>query len=700
MHSGSTEENTLASWLRSSESREPELRLSPPQGGVEVCLVWMPYGAIERPSIALGLLQAALRAIAVVCRSLYLNVLFAEQIGLDRYELVNRSLAEELLGEWTFAGAAFPDYRPDHSSYFGLLAGELQAGEELLLKIREQAEQFINRVSHAVAQLQPRIVGCSSTFQQHCASLAILRRLKELDPDIITLMGGANCESSMGVTTRREFPWVDFVVLGEADEIIGDLCTKLLKQGRDLHPREFPPGVLGPGSDVADGEPGIAARPIGQAEEPARNVVHDLDALPVPDFEDYFEMVDQSPIRERIRVGLTIETARGCWWGEKKPCTFCGLNGCGMAYRSKSSGRAVNEFHELANRHSMTKFQAVDCILDMGHLDTVLPELAASGVPFLISYETKANLSRPQMERLADAGVLFVLPGLESLHDEFLEAIDKGTTSWLNVQYLKWAQELGIRVEWYALSGAPGEQDGWFEGMADWLPLIVHLQPPSAVLKITYSRFSSYHSRQDDFDISLTPSRAYRHVYPLRDEAVARLAYYFEDADDAYRQQIPRSSSEIPDSLPGQAKFRRAVKEWRDRFWEWQPPVLRYEDDGSTTRILDTRPCAVDLHHELVGLERFVQLACEQARSTRQIQRHLQAEYGLEATEPEVEAAIGGLVERRLLLRMGAKRLSLAVRAPVRKLPNAMDFPGGRVLTDFSYFSPPGHGRIASMLDE
>ena len=38
-----------------------------------------------------------------------------------------------------------------------------------------------------------------------------------------------------------------------------------------------------------------------------------------------------------------FETSRGCWWGERMHCTFCGLNGATMSYRSKSPRRAVDE---------------------------------------------------------------------------------------------------------------------------------------------------------------------------------------------------------------------------------------------------------------------------------------------------------------------------------------------------------------------
>ena len=43
-------------------------------------------------------------------------------------------------------------------------------------------------------------------------SLALLRRVKELDPSVVTMLGGANCEAEMGWAAIRAFPWVDFVV--------------------------------------------------------------------------------------------------------------------------------------------------------------------------------------------------------------------------------------------------------------------------------------------------------------------------------------------------------------------------------------------------------------------------------------------------------------------------------------------------------
>src|SRR4029077_7134134 len=164
---------------------------------------------------------------------------------------------------------------------------------------------------------------------------------------------------------------------------------------------------------------------------------------------------------------------RGCWWGAAHQCTFCGLNGTSLSYRSKSPERVLAEGRELEDRYGVSDFEAVDNILDMGYHKTLLPELAAARRPpsangprrplsangqsrdRRIFYEIKANVSRAQVAALVDAGVMWVQPGIESLHSEVLALMDKGIQGWQNVQLLKWARELGLRLSWSILWGFP-----------------------------------------------------------------------------------------------------------------------------------------------------------------------------------------------------------------------------------------------------
>ena len=183
------------------------------------------------------------------------------------------------------------------------------------------------------------MVGFTTTFHQTCASLAVAKRLKALPNPPVIVFGGANCEGEMGWQMLQSFPWIDYVCAGEGDAAFPDFLEQLL--GGEEEPNV--PGILRRGGGLSAPEP-----------------VRDMDSLPVPDYSEYVARVEASTIRERLSPVLLIETARGCWWGAKQHCTFCGLNGDTMAFRSKSPERALAEFTQLARDYGYRRIDSVD----------------------------------------------------------------------------------------------------------------------------------------------------------------------------------------------------------------------------------------------------------------------------------------------------------------------------------------------------
>src|SRR5207244_4488072 len=80
-----------------------------------------------------------------------------------------------------------------------------------------------------IVDARPAIVGFTSVFQQHVASLALARRLKTARPSTYVVFGGANCEGVMGAENLRQFPWIDAVVSGEADHVFPALVRQVLR---------------------------------------------------------------------------------------------------------------------------------------------------------------------------------------------------------------------------------------------------------------------------------------------------------------------------------------------------------------------------------------------------------------------------------------------------------------------------------------
>jgi magnesium-protoporphyrin IX monomethyl ester (oxidative) cyclase len=593
---------------------------------MDICLVSMPYAAVERPSIAIGLLTAELRGAGIEVETRYACLDFAERIGLVGYDAVLNSKTSLFIGEWSFATLAYPE------DYLSECAAEikLRAPKRFLRSLRKIAQKFVNEVAGEIVARKPRIVGCSSTFQQHTASIALLRAIRERDPEIITMIGGTNCESSMGMAAKRAFPWIDYVVSGEADEIIVPFVRALLEHGRNITP---PLGVID-----------------HTTIEAPRASVWSVDAIPTPDYDDYFTALDGSPLREAIVPALVVETSRGCWWGAKSHCTFCGLNGGNMSYRAKSPARAVEEFHRLAARYGVRRFTVVDNIIDMQYHREVLPHLAGHG--YDIFYETKANLRRHHMQSFTDAGVRSIQPGMESFHDEILRLLAKGNKAWMNVQLLKWAEELGMEISWVFLIDVPGQKDEWYFEMLSWLPMISHLTPPVYATPIQFIRFSPYHRDAESYGFDLVPEPAYQYLYPLDEEEMQQLAYYFVERTSTREQGL------------GQRLLVAWLGVWRDQ----DRPVLEMRREEDALEIIDTRSCAKAERHRLEGLAARVYLECDEAVERNTLRERL----------GDVDDVVAMLRANNLVLDLGGKLLALAVDV-TRPRPEEQPLPAGSI---------------------
>jgi magnesium-protoporphyrin IX monomethyl ester (oxidative) cyclase len=354
----------------------------------------------------------------------------------------------------------------------------------------------------------------------------------------------------------------------------------------------------------------------------------------------------------------------------KHHCTFCGLNGEGMAFRSKSPGRVVSEIGALASRYGVPRLQAVDNIIDMRYLDTVLPALATLDDPPYLFYEVKANLRRDHLKTLRAGGVARIQPGIENLHDDVLQLLNKGNKWFINVQLLKWAQEFGIHVSWNFLSGAPGEADAWYLEMAEWLPLLFHLEPPGApaLSPIRYDRFSPYHKTPARYGLTLFPNRAYGHVYPLSASALEDLAYFFEDARQREREATPIG--------PGHRAMNVQLDAWLHAFNGNGGVTARLtlEDRGEHVIVRDTRPVAAAYELVLNRLEGAVLRACDSARTRDGLLEAVRADGARDASPDQVAAALERMKQLRLMLEWRGRLLSLPVAEPITPYVPDCDF--------------------------
>jgi ribosomal peptide maturation radical SAM protein 1 len=603
---------------------------------MDVLFAVMPFADANRPAIGVSLLKAGVERRGFSARVEYFSLALAELIGHDTYEYIVHTLgSDSMAGEWFFADAVFDGAVPHEREYIAKMLSRYAADEALrerVIESRKVRREFVQQCADRIRELKPRVVGFTTTFHQTCACLAVARRLKEMPDPPVIIFGGGNCEGEMGLQMIRSFPWIDYVSTGEADISLPLLLERILREGSD----EPVPGMLKRGRDTELSWP-----------EP----VKEMDSLPYPDFGEYYARLDASPLKESITPALLIETARGCWWGAKQHCTFCGLNGDMMAFRSKSPERAFEELKFLSETYGRKRIDCVDNILEMKYVNTLFPRLRDSGLGIELFYEVKSNLRYEQLAALYDGGLRGIQPGVESFSNEILRLMKKGCTGLQNIQLLRWCAELGIDAAYNILTGFPNETPSEYERMAELAPLICHLQPPVVVSPIRLDRFSPFYMRSAEFGLTrVRPTVSYYYVYPLGRRELSRLAYYFD-----YDYEDGREPGAYVDPLRAEVN-----RTWWD-VWFKRPPEERPRLDarcvGGVIDITDTRDAAVESSHRLEGLAAGLYLRCDSAQRLSSIQR----EFASKADADEVLKTLEALVASKLMLEMDGQYLSLAV---------------------------------------
>jgi ribosomal peptide maturation radical SAM protein 1 len=617
---------------------------------MDVLLAVVPFADVERPAIGVSLLKAEVARAGFTCAVEYLNFGLAETISKDLYTAISENIpSESLVGEWFFADVIFGDELPHEQEYLNRILSR-HASPNLVSQIqwaRRERHAFVERAAQTLQARRARIVGFSSTFHQTCCALAIAKRLKALPDPPLIVFGGANCEGEMGLQLLRAFPWIDYVCTREGDIAFPAFVQRCLRDGN------------------ADPVPGILRQGVS-TEVTTPELVGDLDALPYPDYDDYIARLEASSVRADIRPELLFETARGCWWGAKSHCTFCGLNGDTMPFRSKSWTRAFAEVEHLYRSYGISKIDCVDNILDMKYIDTLFPKLRDSGMGIEIFYEVKSNLRQPQIAMLRAGGVKTIQPGIESFSNEVLRRMRKGCTGLQNIQLLRWCEEVGITVAWNILAGFPGESPGEYAAMARLLPLLSHLQPPSSCAPVRLDRFSPLFTRAAEFGLRrVRPTSAYYYVYPLGRRELAQLAYFF-DFDYADGQ---RPADYIAD-------VRREVERWlvaRSAAPAERPRLDAQIDDAGRITVDDTRACATQPRYELSGTAARVYAACDIAHTVNSL-RDLFQDAGT-ASATDIETTVKRLCEARLMVEMEGRFLSLALFTNRTQLDRALTAP-------------------------
>ena len=160
---------------------------------IDIALVSMPFASPQRPSIGLGILKSALARQDISARVFHADLWWADIASLPLVATVGNLRVEAMMAEWVFSRAAFPDFEPDEDEYYKLVRlADSPTFREDIDFLRDRSAEFVDMTARALLAHGPKVIGCTSMFQQNTASLALLRACARIGP--ICGDGHGRCE--------------------------------------------------------------------------------------------------------------------------------------------------------------------------------------------------------------------------------------------------------------------------------------------------------------------------------------------------------------------------------------------------------------------------------------------------------------------------------------------------------------------------
>ena len=577
----------------------------------DVLLVVPPFASAALPALGPSILVTALRRAGLDAHVWYANVDFAARLGFERYR---RFAAADWLthGDLLFAEAAWGRPVPSEAVVFGPRRDAVSRDD--WTAALEALPTWIESAADAIAAQCPGVVGFSSVFEQNVSSVALARAVRARLPGTPILLGGANATRPMGAAIADAADVFDLVIGGEAERELPDLVRRLLSGWRPAERYlEWPP-------------------------------LPSLSDAPRPEYDDYFEQVRPlmaaGLLPQGLPIALPFESSRGCWWGQRSHCTFCGLNGLEMAERAHTPERVLDDIEALVERWGVRSLRAVDNLLPIRIQRDVLPELARRQPerdrPLRLFYEVRSHLQRRHLEMLAAAGVVEVQAGLESMSNATLTAMGKGVTGPMNVAFLRDARATGIDTAWNWMVCFPNDEGEDYEAFLRLMPFIEHLRPPVGVVPVRIDRFSPYHTDPGRYGITnLQPFPGMAWAWPDHADRPAISYHFTAELRSAWNDPALAAHANV------------VLGRWLAA-WEAGPPSLEAEQlPGGRLAVRDTRRVAMEPEVTL-------------SRSASELL--LRLEKPTPIANLATERALGALLQRGLVVQHEGMLVSVVVR--------------------------------------
>lgn len=287
-------------------------------------------------------------------------------------------------------------------------------------------------------QSRPELVGVTFEYNTFGEAARLAAMIKPALPDTRIVFGGEHATYA-GETILKDNKEVDFIVRGEGEVTLFELCEHLFADGKPI-------------GEIA----GVAYRD-GPFLEPKHNcdrsAIEDINTLPFP-VRDTLERA----LREGRRPAISILGSRGC----PAKCSFCNAYkffniGGGARWRPRTPENIVDEMEHLLATYGHRELYPVVYFADenfVGPRRTGLDRarrfaelLLEREVPVEYEIFCRTDSFNDQDELVAllrKSGLISVLMGIEAGSDEQLKTLRKGSNSTKNYSSVQIFQDHNV----------------------------------------------------------------------------------------------------------------------------------------------------------------------------------------------------------------------------------------------------------------
>ncbi len=605
----------------------------------KVLLVSAPWPLFNRPSLPLGALKAYLQQEipSLQVSTSHFFLIMAHALGYDRYHAISQRVWR---AEAVFSALLYPEQALQAEALYRDTIKPKDLAEIDFQQLVRQVATVTNQWLAGIDWTALDLVGFSISFCQVTASLYLISMLKAAFPSLPVVVGGSSFSARQSKETMAAFPQIDYWVRGEGERPLADLIHHLLAPLPSPRSTPLPDGVQ---SSAAD--PNSAKR-FSQLTR--------LDRLPVPNYDDYFQILAGFPAAERFFPTLPIEASRGCWWhrqdssGSYKGCAFCNLNLQWQGYRTKPTRRVVDEVNHLIDRHQLLGLSFSDNAIAENHAMELFEEIRQLDKDLSIFIELRANATAALIRKMRQAGVETVQVGIEALSSRLLGKMNKGVCAIDNLAIMKHCEASGIINASNLMLHFPSSDA---DDVAETLQALdfARWYRPLKTVRFWLGLDSPVYRYARRFQIrSVFNHPNLKKLFP--DQVAATFNFLIQ----GYRGDRMRQ-------LRLWRPVEKAVRQWRKDYETMRRqtggrPTLTVRNGGGFILIEQRLPAQPTARHRLTGVSAEIYRACAITRSLDELDQQFSSH-----SRYQIRQFCQSLVDKRLMFAEAERYLSLAV---------------------------------------